>query len=301
MNLVSEEIYPYIVVYNNVFEDIDKMYQIAKNIKESEEGIFENWKPWYEFGEKIENFGINFDRSVRELKLAWDHKVLETDKEKDQQYFIYELVKGFHKVNNDFISRFNLDIDTSHVSNPTNSLYSETNDSPQSKVEEINTWRWTGPSLCKYFDDAGKGLPLSMNYHSDFIREPIRSPGYKFAITTTTYLNDNYDGGEVEFIINNKIFDYKPKAGDFLVFPSGHPEILTEDGKVYLHGVKNNTNGEKLFTRMYWQKYYVGDKEWFENEEKYGRDEWIAMQKEIMAEYMEKVQRKNLDGLVRIK
>jgi uncharacterized membrane protein YcgQ (UPF0703/DUF1980 family) len=52
---------------------------------------------------------------------------------------------------------------------------------------------------------------------------------------------------------------------------------------------------------MYWQKYDLGDKEWFENEEKYGRDKWISMQGEIMAEYQEKVQKKNLDGLVRIK
>lgn len=299
--MYSEEIYPYIIVYNGVFEDVEKMYRIAKDIGNSEEGIFENWKPWYEFGEKVERFGINFNTSVKEMKFAWDHDEPKTDKGKDQKYFICELVKSFHIVNNDFMSRFNLDIDTLHVSNPINSMYSETYDSQQSVVSEINTWRWTGPSLCKYFDDAGKGLPLAMNYHSDFIREPIKTPGYKFAITTTTYLNDDYEGGEVEFIIDNKIFAYKPKAGDLLVFPSGHPEILTENGKVYLHGVKNNLNGEKYFTRMYWQKYYPGDKEWFENEKKYGRDEWISMQKEIMAEYMEKVQRKNLDGLVRIK
>jgi len=299
--MYSEEIYPYVIVYNGVLEDVNKMYKIAKDVDGSEEEIFESWKPWYEFGEKIERFGINFNPHVREMKFAWDHEEPTTDRGRDQKYFICELIKGFHKVNNDFINRFSLDVDITHVSNPINSLYSETYNSEQSIISEVSTWRWTGPSLCKYFNDAGKGFPLAMNYHSDFIREPIKTPGYKFAITTTTYLNDDYDGGEIEFIINNKIFSYKPKAGDFLVFPSGHPEILTEDGKVYLHGVTNNLNGEKYFTRMYWQKYALGDKEWFENEEKYGRDKWISMQKDIMLEYNEKVQKKKTDDLVRIK
>jgi len=296
----AEEIYPYIMVYNNVFEDPERMYSIVKEIQNSEEGIFENWKPWYEFGEKVEQFGVNFNKNINKAEIMSSPETI-NKKQENQKYFITELIKGFHLVNNDFIKRFNVDLDINAKSDTINSVYRENVDSEEQFVDQVHTWRWSGPSLCRYFIDAGMGGDLSMSYHSDYIREPIITPGYKFAITTTTYINDDYEGGDVDFIIDNKLLKYKPKMGDFLVFPSGHPKILTENGKVYLHGVKNNYKKEKFFTRLYWQIYDPGAKEWFENEEKYGKEEWLKMQPEIMKEYRETISTKNLDGLVRIK
>jgi hypothetical protein len=56
-------------------------------------------------------------------------------------------------------------------------------------------------------------------------------------------------------LINHKLLKYKPEAGDFIFFPSGHPEILTDEGQVYLHGVLPVTSGNnKIFSRMFWQK-----------------------------------------------
>lgn len=299
-NFTIEEIYPQILVYNNVFEDPQKMYNIIKEIDSEEEGIFENWKEWYVFGEKIESYGITFDQSVNEMKITEEREIT-NQKQIDQKYFITELIKGFHLVNNDYLKRFNFDMDLSSLSHPINPKSQSEADYFLTFPDPTPTWRWTGPSLCKYYENSGKDEVLSMAYHSDYIREPIRTPGYKFAITTTTYFNDDYEGGDVDFIIDNEIIAYKPKMGDFLVFPAGHPEILTKNGKVYLHGVKNNYKNEKFFTRLYWQKFDLGDPAWFENEEKYGSEEWLKMQPAIMEEYRETVATKNLDGLKRIK
>lgn len=274
-NFTSTEIYPYIVVYNNVFEDPERILQIVKNISQSEEpGIFEPWQKWYEYGQKIEEFGVKFNKFSKDLEITED-KIPKNKNQEDQRYFITELIKGFLLVNNDYIKRYNVDFDITE--------YVENKDKENSNLpEKIQRWSWTGPSLCLYHANMGVDENFSMNYHSDYIREPITSPGYKFTITTTTYLNDDYEDGGLDFISNNKLIGYKPKMGDFVVFPAGHPKILTEENHVYLHGVKKVLNKEKYFTRLYWMYYEQGSEEWFEQQDKYGREKWIGMQKEIM-------------------
>jgi hypothetical protein len=140
-----------------------------------------------------------------------------------------------------------------------------------------------GPSICKYHKNIED--IMSMTYHSDFIREPIPSPGYKFAITANAYFNEDYVGGEIDFFVNGELIKYKPEAGDWLVFPSGHPEVLRKGDTVYLHGVFPSYENEKYFARMYWRKYSLGSQEWFDKEKEFGKDVWAGMQNDIIQEY----------------
>jgi hypothetical protein len=95
---------------------------------------------------------------------------------------------------------------------------------------------------------------------------------------------------------------YKPEAGDFLIFPSGHPEILTKEGQVYLHGVMPVTKEKKYISRMYWMKYEIGSDEWFEKENEFGKDVWQKMQPEIMEKFRKSHPNKmNADKEKRIK
>lgn len=293
-NFTVEEIYPNIFVYNNVFEDPDRMYQIVKDsLNNYNDAIWESWQDWYIFGEKVEKFGLNFDKTATELKITKD--IEPTSKvQEDQRYFITELVKGFHLVNNDYIAKQNM------------SIPNEKDETVSSYGVDHPKWNWTGPSLCRYFIDSKgsewNGGHLAMRYHSDYIREKIKSPGYKFVLTTTTYLNDDYTNGGVDFAIGNKLINYKPKAGDFLVFPSGHPDYLTEGKEVYLHAAENCQENEKFFTRMYWQVYEDASEEWKENEEKFGKEEWPDIFKQIQEDYMsEHPQRTVIEGAVRIR
>jgi hypothetical protein len=147
----------------------------------------------------------------------------------------------------------------------------------------VKEWQMTGPSIARYRTDIDD--PIAMTYHSDYIREPIVSPGYKFAITALAYFNDEYEGGEIDFIANGEAYKYKPEAGDFLVFPSGHPEILRDGDNVYLHGVLPPVGASKYLSRMYWMKYSIGDSEWFKKEEEFGKEKWQDMQEEIMQKF----------------
>lgn len=88
-----------------------------------------------------------------------------------------------------------------------------------------------------------------MNFHTDYKVEAYNEPGGKKHTTAIFYLNDDYIGGEIAFLelddnLQIKWYDeYKPQAGDVLVFSSMLP--------IY-HGVKTVEQGNKYMLRTYW-------------------------------------------------
>jgi hypothetical protein len=264
----SIEIYPNIVVYKNAFSDILDTYNALKNSSGEEEDLFSPWTQWSIFGEYLnptfKDLTHRFDiKSVESLKTK-------TEKQESQKRAILELLKGFYTVTGDYISKHGIDFDQEKLVT--------TKDGTKTQDWVIN-----GPSIARYRTDI-EG-EVAMTYHSDYIREPIVSPGYKFAITALAYFNDDYEGGEIDFIVDGEAFMYKPEAGDFLVFPSGHPDVLTKNGSVYIHGVMPARGANKYISRMYWMKYAFGDDQWFEKEEEFGKEVWANMQPEIMEKF----------------
>lgn len=288
-----KEIYPKILVYNNVFEDIDRMYEIAKlSFEQSDdEKLFENPIPWKVFGEYVDYLNVDFDRSKQELII--DNEPIITNKiQEDQYFFVKELVKAFHIVNNDYLFKNNIKINNEELEKV---IVREYNQTP------VSQWIVSGPSICKYNQGAGNSETKAMRYHTDYMREVMPSPGFKFVITTTSYFNDNYEGGELDFSVGGKLIKYKPKAGDIIVFPSGHPDFLSEDNEVYLHGVEKCIGTEKYFSRMYWSKYQYPTQEWNEKVNEFGLDKWEEMFKSMNKEYRSaNRQREYIEGAVRI-
>jgi hypothetical protein len=274
-NFEVVEIYPNILVYKNVFKDPKKIYQIIKDSSENKQDrILGEWSQWSTFGEYINSTIMNFNKEFTFENIE-ELKVNSKDQE-DQKYFLLELSEGFNKVTEDYLSRYGKEFDFDKDET------TETHDG-----EVVPLWKTYGPSICKYHKEVTD--PMSMTYHSDFIREPIHSPGYKFGITVNAYFNDDYEGGEIDFFVSGELIKYKPEAGDWLLFPSGHPEILTKDNTVYLHGVFPSSGQEKYFSRMYWRKFSPGSPEWFEKEKEFGKDKWAEMQNDIMQEYVQTI------------
>lgn len=134
---------------------------------------------------------------------------------------------------------------------------------------------WT---LAKYIPDVDmiEHDELTMHYHTDYMLKDSESPGEKFAITAVFYPNDDYGSGEISFRLIGEEgvleqIDYKPKAGDLVIFPSGHP---------YYHGVKRITGAPKYITRMYWQYDYKGSDDWHELNAKYGPEKFAELEHE---------------------
>lgn len=269
-----------VMVYRGVFDNPEKMFKIIKDSSTNNlDRVLGPWSQWSQFGEYIkEGFStLNGFNEKRNKNVTFDPEHIndleaDTETKQEQKDFLLEMYRGFDEVTSAYILKYgeNFKFD---------------------KEEQIETkdgslvplWVIDGPSFCKYHKDVE--TEMSMVYHSDYIREPIKSPGYKFAITANYYFNDDYEGGEIDFYIDGKLFKYKPVAGDWLVFPSGHPEVLNKNDQVYLHGVFPSRGGEKFFCRNYWKKYEVGSQEWFEKEEEFGKDVWASMQDGIMIPY----------------
>ena len=280
------EIYPNILVYKNMFKDISKSYKVlTDSFVESEDRLFSPWSQWSIFGEYLNPIIPGFSMSDKTGNLK--NIETKTTTQEDQKNFGIEMMENFHLVTEDYIKRYNIDID-----------FNETSIDESNNV--VPTWRWTGGTIGKYHTSNEKEK-VGMRYHSDYIREQGDSPGYKFVITCTIYYNDNYEGGEIDFAMGDKLVKYKPEAGDLLVFPSGHPDYLTEKGQPYLHAVMPSYNNNKFLSRMYWQKYERGTDEWYAKEKEFGKAVWRSMQKQLEQAFRdEHPQRITIENGVRI-
>lgn len=114
---------------------------------------------------------------------------------------------------------------------------------------------------------------LAITFHTDAHKHRVGQPRAQQIITITIYVNDDYEGGDVEFLNEidevPKVITYKPGVGDVTVFPSGIP---------YWHSAKAVTGGnKKLFVRVFAQWDYPGSKEWADGIAKHGEEEWLKI------------------------
>lgn len=122
-------------------------------------------------------------------------------------------------------------------------------------------------------DISSDGTNMAMNFHSDYVFPSHGWPGEKFLITVTTYINDDYEGGEIVFLYENTLLTYKPQAGDIIVFPSGNP--IFPQNSPYLHQVKTPLNGRKYILRSF-LKYHddSSSQEWIDGINLHGEEEY---------------------------
>jgi hypothetical protein len=142
--------------------------------------------------------------------------------------------------------------------------------------EELPVLTMPGPCIYReHSSDGNSDDPKAMSYHVDFIPETVNFPGEKFMITSCTYPNDDYEGGEIEFWADGKAIKYKPNAGEILVFPSGNP-LFPGNGRPYFHSVCPTGAGEKWLFRAFGKYVDPQTPEWAAGVEQYGEEEWKA-------------------------
>ena len=236
------EIYPKVMLYQNVIENVDEIYNI---IKESHnENSLLKWEDWDPMGliskthlDLIKNDIIVFEQNKKE-KMAIEHL-----------YYVYsklfdDYAKDWSGVGEwpSYIGKWDLD-----------------------------EWIISEISFLKH--EPHPEWTMAMNYHTDTHSWNKDARAKNFIATITMYLNDDYVGGEISFLdeSTNNLIKYKPKAGDVTIFPSGHP---------YFHGVYSAKDNNRYAVRMFYMHSYEGSKDWLDNEKLYGKDIWEQMEKE---------------------
>lgn len=260
-----EEFYPRVHVYKNLLPNAARLVEILKesSVDRSSSYYFNKWDSWFVFGETIG--GIEYNPIYPDL--------VDKKRKEEEENIVKELTDAFRYA-------------TQHYMN-------------FHGVKREEHWTTMGPSICRYVSEMDHcGIDyLSMKYHTDYDYIRGDEPGDKFAITCTMYLNDDYEGGEMWFALGHQadsfgeeplpdeeIHIYKPTAGDVLVFPSGHPDVLSEES-TYFHGVSRTGKSEhktsdKYFIRSYHLIPFDGTPEWIANQEKYGSEVWEKMETE---------------------
>lgn len=251
-NYEHREIYDKIFVYSALLPDAPMLHEIMQSLYEKTDGqnIFSKWLDWYTLGKisSVDN-EINFYDKYHFNALY--EKVSDKSKLLKELYLFSRLKETTKKALNHYIKINNIDIpQNSHITSP-------------------------GPA--KYHPNVhNNNYGFTMNFHTDYTIGEWWWPGDKFLLTCTTYINDNYLGGEIIFYIDGDICEYKPQAGDILVFPSGNP--LYPGGKPYYHGVKVIESGHKFLVRNY-LKYSTNKNQefWDQKEREHGKQEWYRI------------------------
>ena len=122
---------------------------------------------------------------------------------------------------------------------------------------------------------------FTIDIHTDWHEQRWEWPGPKQISTYTFYLNDDYEGGEVDFFIEkeNKMVTYKPKKGDITAFPSGRP---------YWHSARAAHSGtNKLFLRIFGVKQYAGSDGWVRGSSLYGVENWLKMENDRVIDFVD--------------
>ena len=235
-------LYPKIEVYRNLLPDVKELYLTMKQSEQSSNGKYylREWDKWSVFG--------TYSQQKHDESEAREYGEM-YDKEKYLSDRVYEA----------YNTAINAYIENNNVVLPEGA-------------------QLMSSSFSKYKKDLDVlENNLAMQYHTDFKIFESEWPGTKFFLTCTTYINDDYDGGDIEFFIDGQFISHKPKAGDILVFPSTPP---------YFHGVKTIKSGEKFFIRNFITYLSEGSKNWLENQKIYGPREWLKMEEERIKKEM---------------
>jgi predicted 2-oxoglutarate/Fe(II)-dependent dioxygenase YbiX len=235
MDLQYTELYPKVDIYTGLLPDADRLYQTMKQSEADADGKYylKKWDQWSVFG--------TYTQHKEESEDA------ETGQRYDEEKYLSDRVyEAYSAAISDYVARHQIQLpEGSTLMSSSFSKYDE-------QIDMMNN-------------------NLTMQYHTDFIISERDMPGNKFFITCTTYINDDYDGGDICFYIDGKFINHKPKAGDILIFPSTEP---------YYHGVKAITKGNKFFVRNFIVYPFNGTDQWLKNQRTYGAHRWGKMEQE---------------------
>lgn len=256
MNYEKLVIFPKVIVYKKILENVSDIFETVKHTESYTEKkhMFSPWKEW----------NANWSGMSTQIDGARDLVINSNDSDAVMQNkFFKNIYNVFDFVVKDFFSDYKEDKDW-----PT---YLDLSNNQRLSQAGISLLKYGEPQDHQTLHD------LAMNYHTDTNSFDIDSPGYKLAITVTMYLNDDYEGGEISFYDEkeNRVYNYKPKAGDVTVFPSSSP---------YFHGVLPFNGSFRYLLRMFITYKVDASENWNNGLKLHGSKKWEDMEKKRLTQ-----------------
>lgn len=256
----TETLMPFVSVYRDQSLDVEKILSIVKKAEDPKYSskLIEGFSPWMDFGYtcKTRSSLINKIEGENNSDLINDHiYVVKT---------ISDLLDECYK---DYIQRW---IGSEQMDSYNNQAKIDKFKTPLFQEHDY-TWdikdpnsRWIETTIDFVKFNADRDDQYILHYHVDNCTNN-RVPCPHAIISSTIYLNDDYDSGEVSFINEffENVVEYKPKAGDITIFPSSVP---------FFHASKPPLKSDKYFARHFLTWDSEGTKEWHDLVEKYGED-----------------------------
>lgn len=255
-----EILYPGIMVFRGGIKD---PYALIEKIEE-----YGQWEPWYDVGKQILfNIGsFHMFRNGFPTDSEWNESKLKHEASINPielKEVIDILENAFYESTKYYFEQYEGKLD--------NWMHSGSNilkyEGRAAKAEELsNESKVTAAKHDTTTGAAGGTKELTLPFHTDFYQADEFVEGPKAEYTVTIYLNDDYEGGEIDYRIFNgketevRLVDgdlvaidpsygdipkiaYRPQAGDIIIFPSRPP---------FYHGVRRVQTGTKRFVRMFW-------------------------------------------------
>ena len=220
----KQEVMPFVMLYKNALKDYPEVLKIIKDSESNEKSPIK-WEQWYDFGiqtnltehhDDFESTAYVFNTLNDLINAGYDDYISEWAKE--------DKIKMYPSNNLDHWKEVFGGIATHWDYKNNREVLSE--DFEQCTDVMVVSggagWIKSSISISKHNPDTQR--KYAIGYHLDSSGE-IVTPGPKAILTATIYLNDDYEGGGVSFLneFGDTVINYKPSAGDLMIFPSAKP------------------------------------------------------------------------------
>ena len=257
---------PQIVIYKNLLPDAEEILDVFKEsqVNHTSNSFFKKWDSW----SPTDNTAGEILK-VRVIDAPLDIKSFDSDIAKKQKGVILNIYEAFNFAKDDFLKDW-----AEKGSWPSIITDWNTSDRKIWDNHEIDVLSYISNTDSNNIHNPKEGIyNLPMNYHVDAMPSDLHSKGTKLAITITMYLNDDYDGGEISFYNSeeDKMYNYKPKAGDVTVFPSFEP---------FYHAVLPMSGNKRYLIRSFMMYNYEGSEEWHNQKSMHKKEDWEVLEKQ---------------------
>lgn len=201
----------------------------------SEQNLENTWSNYEDLGNGIYVYRDVLPESMNIINRL-ENVLSDSEENKQKGYFWKEALVGYNEVMKDYRDCFDFKYKKEQIpedgtweSTELRNIWQECYDrklpvvrhySAHFNIGELRYW--------EAFNFIKYGKDQHFHYHHD------HGFSYNCTVSMVSYLNDDYDGGELSFSLQN--LDIKPKAGDVYLFPSNY---------MYPHAAKVVTKGTK--------------------------------------------------------